>query len=309
MTAGKRLQYRLEALVLRACLAVLRLLGPTRASNLGGLIARNVGPLLPVTKVGDANLQAALPGLDADGRRAVLRGVWDNLGRTVAELPYIGDLVRTAEGPGWEVIGAEHVLPIAAKPGPAILFSGHIGNWEMLPAMARHFGIKLSSFYRAPANPEVDAIIAALRSAPVGDVPNFAKGSQGARAALGYLARGGRLGMLIDQKMNDGIASPLFGRMAMTAPAAAAFALRYRCPLLPAHTIRIGPARVRLIVEAPLDLPDTGDRQLDIQILTDAINARLEEWVRAQPSDWLWLHRRWPKSPSEVKDRLAPNPA
>ena len=58
---------------------------------------------------------------------------------------------------------------------------------------------------------------------------------------------------------------------------------------------RLGPARLRIVVEPPLALPDSGDRDADILALTEAINRRLEAWVRARPKSWLWLHRRWPK--------------
>lgn len=290
------LQHRLEALVIRACLGLLRRLGAVAASNLGGAIARGIGPLLPVTRTGDANLRRAIPELDGRARQRILRDVWDNLGRTVAELPHVALLRRTDAGPGWEASGAAIAEAAAASAGPVILFSAHTGNWEMLPAMAAHFGIALSSFYRAASNPLVDGVIGDLRMRAVGaEVPNFAKGSKGARGALAHLGRGGRLGMLVDQKMNDGIAAPFFGRMAMTAPAAAAFALRFRCPLIPAHVQRLGPARFRLVVEPALTLPDTGDRQADIATLTTAMNATLERWIRDRPGEWLWLHRRWPK--------------
>jgi KDO2-lipid IV(A) lauroyltransferase len=126
-------------------------------------------------------------------------------------------------------------------------------------------------------------------------VPMFAKGAAGARAAMGHLREGGVLAMLVDQKMNDGIAVPFFGHTAMTPAAAAAFALRFRCPILPALAERLGPARFRVICEAPLPLPDTGDRQADIATLTTSLNACLERWIRARPEQWLWLHRRWPK--------------
>ncbi len=292
----KAVQYWVEALAVRALLAILRRLGPVAASNLGGFLARMVGPLLPVHRIGDANLRLAMPELDAARRRVVLRDVWDNLGRTAAELPHIGRLERTVVGPGWEVVGAEIAHALAAHGGGAIFVSGHIGNWELLPRAAGAFGIRLSSFYRAAANPAVDAMIMALRMSAVGqDVPNFAKGSKGARAALAHLGHGGTLGMLVDQKMNDGIAAPFFGHTAMTAPAAAAFALRYRCPLVPAHVERLGPARLRLVVEAPLVLPDSGDRQADLLRVTSEINGILERWIRARPGEWLWLHRRWPK--------------
>lgn len=100
----------------------------------------------------------------------------------------------------------------------------------------------------------------------------------------------------MDQKLNDGIAVPLFGRPAMTSPALAELALRFRCPVVPGHVERIGPARFRMIPEPPLMLPETGDREADIASLTRQVNECLERWIRARPESWLWLHRRWPDS-------------
>ncbi|MFT8646028.1 lysophospholipid acyltransferase family protein [Gluconacetobacter sp.] len=289
---------RLEALAARTALAVLRRLGPVGASNAGGAVCRIIGPRLPVSRIADANLRLAMPELDAPARRAVIRAVWDNLGRTVGEFPHIAALPENpASGPGWDVVGAEHLAAQVARGGPVIFMSGHIGNWEMLPpGVARH-GLPFASFYRAAGNPLVDGMIRALREAAMGEtVPMFAKGARGARGALAHIARGGRLGMLVDQKMNDGIEATLFGHPAMTAPALAAMALRYRCPVIPGYVERLGPARLRIHVEPPLALPDSGDRQADILALTQAVNDRLERWVRARPGTWLWLHRRWPKS-------------
>ena len=66
------------------------------------LLARAIGPWLPVSRVAEANLSRALPELDAPFRRRLLRVVWEILGRTVAEMPHIGALRRTFDGPGWE---------------------------------------------------------------------------------------------------------------------------------------------------------------------------------------------------------------
>jgi KDO2-lipid IV(A) lauroyltransferase len=288
--------FRLEAGLVRMALALLRRLPVVAASNLGGAVARSIGPLLPVSGVADANLRLALPELDAPARLRVIRGVWDNLGRTVAELPHIGDLRQTGSGAGWEIKGEAILRNLAARKGPIILVSGHIGNWELLPTAAAAIGMPMGSVYRAARNPIVDGIIIDLRRrAAGGEQPQFAKGAAGARAAMAFLRQGGRLGMVVDQKMNDGIPAPFFGRPAMTAPAAAAFALRFGCPVVPCYVQRLGPARLRVVVEEPLKLPDTGDRQADIAILTGAINVCLERWIRARPEQWLWLHRRWPK--------------
>ena len=290
------LRFRVEAALARGALGVLRRLGPVAASNLGGFVARTLGPWLPVSRVADANLRAALPELDAPARRRVVRGVWDNLGRTVAELPHVAALKHTSSGPGWEMVGEETLHRVAARGGPVIFVSGHIGNWEVLTSAAAAYGIPLSGMYRAAQNPLIDEMVMALRRRAIGaEVPMFPKGAAGARRALAHLSRGGYLAMLMDQKMNDGIEARFFGRPAMTASASAALALRFRCPIVPAYVQRVGPARFRLVCEEPLELPNTGDRQADILAVTQAVNDRLERWIRARPEGWLWLHRRWPK--------------
>lgn len=289
----------LEASTVQCLLAFLGAMKPQTASTFAGELARCLGPWLPVSRVAERNLELAMPELTRSERQAIVRGVWENLGRTVGELPHIASLrENTPSGPGFEVQGAEYLHEQAERGGPVLLVSGHIGNWEMLPpAVARH-GVPFASFYRAAANARVNALIRTLRDRAMGDtpVPLFAKGAKGAREALAYVARGGRLGMLVDQKMNDGLEVTFFGQPAMTAPALAAMALRYRCPVIPGYVVRLGPARLRVVVEAPLSLPDTGDRQEDTRLLTQMINDRLESWIRQRPQSWLWLHRRWPKS-------------
>lgn len=291
------LLHRAEALMARAALHLLRALGPAASSNLAGMLSRAIGPLLPVSRIADANLRAALPELDAAARRRVLRGVWDNLGRTVGELPHLASLHETATGPGWELVGDDTLRWLAAKGGAAIFFSGHIGNWEVLPLAAAARGLPLSSFYRPAENKEIDAMMLDLRRrAARADIQMFPKGATGARQSLMHLSRGGQLGMLMDQKMNDGIEARFFGRPAMTAPALAAMALRLGCPVIPSYVERLGPARFRVTCEPPLTLPDTGDRTADIAALTQMVNDTIERWVRAKPESWLWLHRRWPKA-------------
>jgi KDO2-lipid IV(A) lauroyltransferase len=223
--------------------------------------------------------------------------MWESVGRTVGELPHLASLTNTSSGPGWEVTGLDILQEQAARGGPAIFFSAHIGNWEMLPPILARLGIHMASFYRALSNGAVDQAVNGLRRKAVGaDLPMFPKGATGARGALAHLSRGGYLGMLVDQKMNDGIPVEFFGRTAMTAPALAALALRFRCPVIPGRIRRTGPARLRLEVESALALPDSGDRQQDIATLMRMVNATLERWITDEPRSWLWLHRRWPKT-------------
>ena len=285
----------LEAALARLLRRLLGLLSPALASDLGGALAAALGPLLPVSRVADTNLRAALPELDAPARRRVVYAAWAQLGRTAAELPHLGTLPQaTASGPGWELVGDEVLATLRAQGGPAIFFSGHLGNWEILPRAARVSGLPIASFYRAAQNQRVDALMRDLRAQSEGASPLlFAKGGAGARQALAHLRAGGRLAMLVDQKLNDGIPSSLFGMPAMTAQAAASFALHFRCPLIPVVVRRLGPARLRICIEPPLTLPATGARAADTALLTQHINDVLERWIRAEPGAWLWMHRRW----------------
>lgn len=301
--AGQRLLWHLEAGLARLLLALLRALPPAAASTLAGRAARAIGPTLPVSRVADENLRAAMPELCAAERRRIVRGVWENLGRTVGEFPHIATLrFDTPSGPGMDVVNAGVLHAQAARGGPAIFVSGHIGNWEVLPPACARYGMPFSSFYRAAGNPLIDALITELRNQAMGTpVPLFPKGAAGARGAIAHLARKNYLGMLVDQKLNDGIPARLFGMTAWTAPATAVFALRYRCPIIMGHVQRVGPARFRLVVEDPLPLPVSGDREADVAALTQAINDVMEGWIRARPESWLWLHRRWPKEEIKAK--------
>jgi len=293
----KNLVWRIEAAAIGALIWFFGAIGVRAASALGGGLARMIGPLLPVSRVADDNLRRAMPEFDASQRRTIVRGVWDNLGRTVAELPHVGRLRASVSGPGYEAVGLEHIDAVIAAGGPALLISGHLGNWEALPSVTAMRGLPFASFYRAPPNPYLDALIKRVRARAVAvPVATFNKGATGARQALAHLRAGGSLGILIDQKMNDGIEATLFGRPAMTAPAAAIFALRHRIPVVFGWTERLGPARFRVHILPPEPLPDTGDRTVDVATLTQVLNNRLEAAIRLQPAQWLWLHRRWPKS-------------
>src|SRR5207253_2644034 len=105
---------------------------------------------------------------------------------------------------------------------------------------------------------------------------------------------GQSLAMLIDQKMNDGIAVPFFGRDAMTAPAIAEFALRYNLELIPARVVRTKGCHFEATIFPPMAYEKTGDEEKDVLTIMTAINAILETWIREHPEQWFWVHKRWP---------------
>jgi len=287
------LRLRLQAGLVRALIGLVARLPPATASTLGGCVARWIGPGLRVSRVADANLRRAMPEIDAAGRARIIRGVWDNLGRTACEFPHIRHLGATDSGPGIAIVCEPERLAAFRAGGAVIFVCAHQANWEALTPVLAQVGPRPGVFYRAAGNPLVDRLIQTLRGGS--GIAWFAKGRAGARAAMLHLRDGGQLGVLADQKMNDGIEATLFGHRAMTASAPAALALRFGCPLVPVRVERLGPARLRVVIEPALVVPARGARHDEVAVLTQMVNDRLEAWIRARPCEWLWLHRRWPQ--------------
>lgn len=262
------------------------------SSGLGGLVARTIGPLTAVHRRAAHNLARALPEISADEQRRTLRAMWDNLGRVAAEYPHLRRFEPYRAGARVEVIGVENLDEAKADGKAGIFFSGHVGNWEVAALAVTRRGIPVALIYRAPNNPMVDRLIWRCRG-PVADF-RVPKGQSGARDLLRWLKEGGHLAMLVDQKMNDGIAVPFFGRDAMTAPALAELALKYDLPAYPVRVERLGGARFRITVFPKLSFERTGDKDADVKAAMTQVNQVLEGWIRDRPAEWLWLHKRWP---------------
>jgi Kdo2-lipid IVA lauroyltransferase/acyltransferase len=282
----------LEAAAVWLAFALLRVLPLDWASAAGGGIARWIGPRLPVSRRARRSLAWAFPEKGPAEIERIVGGMWDHLGRVLAEYPHLGEFRVYEPGGRAEVRGAEHVDRLREDGKPGIFFSAHVGNWELAPVAMLQRGVPVMLIYRAPNNPLVDRLI--RRSRRPTSEGLIRKGPEGARAALETLRAGGHIGMLVDQKMNDGIAVPFFGRVAMTAPALARFAYRYDCPIVPVRVERLEGSHFRITFDPPLVRPETGDRQRDVLEFMTRVNAQIESWIRARPEQWLWLHRRWP---------------
>ncbi|MDP6952675.1 MAG: lauroyl acyltransferase [Alphaproteobacteria bacterium] len=292
--ATKRLRYLTEYLLVRALFGLFGALPLDRASGLGGWLGRRIGPRLGLHRRAAANLAMAMPELDEGERARILDGMWEHLGRVFAEYPHLGAFdPYDADDDRLTVRNAEIVERLDGDGIGGIFFTAHIGNWELGLLGATRRGMTLGQMYRPANNPRVDRLIMAAR-APVGG--NYQpKSGRGLRNLMAMLKRGDHLAMMADQRYNEGIAVPFFGRNAMTAPAIAEMVLRYRVPLVPARIVRLDGARFRLDFEEPLALPDSGDREADVLAVMTAVNACFERWIREHPEQWLWVHRRWTK--------------
>ena len=289
---NRYLFHPLEAAAALVVYSLMRVLSIDMASALGGWLGRTVGPHIPISARAVKNLSAAFPEKSPAEIATIVRAMWDNLGRLAAEYPHLGEIDVYDPGGRVETIGGENVDLLRDDDHAGIFFSGHIANWEIVSLGATQRGVPLDRVYREANNRLVEWLYQHGRAAVEGAL--IPKGQAGARVLLRSLEDNRHIAMMVDQKMNDGIPVPFFGRDVMTAPALAELALRYDCPVVPARVERLKGAHFRLLVYPPLELVKTGDRQADVAANMAQVNAILEQWIRDTPEQWLWLHNRWP---------------
>jgi len=285
---ARRLRYALETGLVYVLYSFFHALPVETASSLGGKIARRFGPRLRSSAVARRNLVLAFPSLGAAEREKIVAGMWDNLGRVMAEYAHLRRLQNRVE-----IAGAEHLENVRDSGRPAIFFGGHLANWEVGTVAAKDAGLDMHLVYRRPNNPGAGWLLRHARGA--GASAQIAKGAEGARGMLAVLKNNGALAVLMDQKLNEGMAVPFFGRDAMTATAVASFALRFeKCPVYPVRVERLGGCRFKMTICPALDIRRSGDKERDMLAILTEINRHLESWIRARPEQWLWIHRRWP---------------
>lgn len=305
MPLTAKLRYGAEAAVFFTGIGLFRLIGLNASSAVGGFIGRHVFYRVHgIMNRARENLRASFPEHTASEREAVIREMCDNLGRTVAEYAHLAKFSMHGDGPRLEIVNRGIGEAAVARGNGVMFFSGHFANWEMMPFVAAQLGFEGGEVYRPQNNPYIDRWLVAQR-AQCGPKDQIAKGVQGTKRIFTLLRRGKCIFLLTDQKTNEGIAAPFFGRAAMTTPAPAMLALKLGAVLLPCTNERLAGSRFRVTIHPPLEFSPSGNSERDVYALTCAINDAVEKYVRVRPSQWLWIHRRWPTSrdQDQLRDR------
>ena len=283
--------WRIEAGAFDLFSAVFRLMPVDAASSVGAGLLKLIGPLSGAHRTAARNLEIAFPDMDSGERRRLLAAQWDNVGRLFAEFP-LTDRLTPASG-RVEIVGGERLAEIARDHRAAVLISGHFSNWEIMAAAIVHLGVDCQITYRAANNPGIDRRIIEGRRR-YGVKLLAPKGGDGSREILDAMKAGQSVAFLNDQKFNGGVTAPFFGRPTQTAPGPTRMALRFDAPIIPMSVQRTRGARFRVVVHPPLEFLRTGDRQEAIRAGVEAVNAFMEARVRERPTEWFWVHKRWP---------------
>ena len=274
------------------------------ASGLGGWLGRTIGPRLGVSKKARRNIAIAMPEIGEKEIERIIAGMWDNLGRTIAEYAHLPAFAEKEERHRIELVHAECLRSIAASGNGTVIVSGHFANWEVLPAVMQLEGLHAGEVYRHANNPYVNEWLVNLRR-KVTQAVQIPKGSAGARVIVRLMKEKKFVAMLTDQKLNDGIEVSFFGLRAMTTGAPAGLATRYGDPIIPVFIERLEGANFRVTIYDPIVARPGADPGTEVPRITQEINDFLEARIRERPAQWLWLHDRWSEKQWTQRKKLA----
>ncbi len=293
--AAKRIEYWLIARVALAALWLCRLAPADKVLPIADRVARRVGPWFGRHRVALDNLRRAYPEKSEEEIAAIASDMWGNMARLAFEYIFLEQLFdfdpQRPDAGRIEVVGAELFEKLRDDKRPHIMFTGHVGNFELLPVAAATFGLPLTALFRAPNNPYLAEYIFSTRNASMGDLLASRTGAAFTLARI--LESGGNIGVLVDQKFKRGLPTTFFGRECLTSPLLPKLARQYDCDVYPARSIRLPGNRFRLIVEDRLELPRTPEGVIDVRATAQLLNDVVERWVREHPGQWMWFHKRW----------------
>jgi KDO2-lipid IV(A) lauroyltransferase len=277
--------------------AIARHIDRRRFSDFGGWLLRRLGPWLPEHRVGRDNLAAAFPDKSVVEIEAILRGVWDNLGRVAAEYAHM-DRLRILDPalPGvqdiiYDPATLDRFNRIRLSNKPALFFTAHLANWEVPAIVAAQYKLDLALLYRRPNFRSAADRLLKIRG-PMGTL--IPAGYEAPIRLANVLAANGRVAMFVDQYEYFGVPVDFFGRRAKANALIARLARRFECPIYGVRTVRLSEHhRFRCEISDEIVAPRNAQGEIDVQATMQTITRIIEGWVREHPEQWLWLHRRW----------------
>jgi Kdo2-lipid IVA lauroyltransferase/acyltransferase len=278
-----------EFALLRLLAGSARGLSRDQALALGAQLGKIAPLLLPARKrLAQENMRLAFPELSAAQIDRQIAELFRHLGISSMEMLRL-DLLTDADLQGlFHVRGLDNLRQAYAMQKGVLLLSGHIGFWEVGSFFFPRLGFPANYVAKRMKNPYVDAYFTRMREAC--GASRIDK-KNGARKILRALLDKRAVAVLIDQHSNpsDAVLLDFLGRPAYTTPVITRLAMKQQVPVVPIFVFRRPDNTYEVCIEPILHLDPAGDVTENTRLLT----APIEAAIRKEPSQWMWLHRRW----------------
>jgi KDO2-lipid IV(A) lauroyltransferase len=225
-------------------------------------------------------------------RKRIARRCFQNLGKSAVELVNFSRLKKDMDR--WITLeGREFLDETLAKGRGLIWITGHLGNWELMACFMACQGYPFRVVARELYEERFNRLLLDFRREAA--VRVILRDSPAAgRQMLKALKNGEVVGMLIDQDTKvKGVMADFFGYKANTPAGPAILARRRSIPVLAGFIHRVGGRRHRIVIHPPIEIVETDDVDRDIVVNTERLNKVLEQQIREDPEQWVWMHQRW----------------
>jgi len=255
----------------------------------------------PLRRAAMFNLRLAFPDWTDAQRRRAIRGMVRQIGWMAGEFSQFPKYTRERIERIVVVDGFENFDAARRRSKGVLFLTGHMSAWELAPFAQALYGYPLHFLVRPIANQRVDALINGYRCR-AGNQP--IDKNRSARAILKVLGEGGTVGVLADHNtdIEESVFVDFFGVSASTTSGLARLALRTDAAVVPGFLSWDAARRkYRLRFEPAVKLARTGDEDAEVIENTARFTRVIEDFVRAHPDQWLWVHRRWKTRPPGEK--------
>jgi KDO2-lipid IV(A) lauroyltransferase len=298
MAKPGKLRTNFEYAAARSVLTVLGRLPPSMAMKVGTSIG-NLAYLLAadLRRTATRNLEVAFPEKSQEERRQMIKGCFASLGRMLGLFSQLSTRSRDQLCSLIDPEGVQHLEAAKAEGKAIILFTAHLGAWELTSFGLSLLGHRFSFLVRRIDNPEVEKLVDKVR---------IRFGNQtmdklaAARSMLRLLRARQPLGLLLDLNALDdeAIFVNFFGVPASTNFITAKLALRTGAIIVPVFAPWDAKKRKFLLQVKPVVVGEvTGDEEADVRRLTERLSLIIENEIRSYPDQWLWIHKRWKTRP------------
>lgn len=292
----KWIQRKSLSLILFGLYYGLKLCKRQHAAWLGGKLLKRIGPFTKLHRRVTTHVSQAFPSYTSESVKELASHSWEHLGMTLFEYPHLYTFAQNSQHllstQQIQIIGMEHIERLQQAALPSIVFSAHLGNWELSAVFAKHFNIEAHALYVPPTLPMANHILTKQRGLSMG--PTIPTTQPCMRKIYALLESRKTLVHLIDQYDPNGIPTLFFNQMTRVNPLVAKLARRFD-PVLVCGSRVIRKSKGVYVIEVtpPLALPRDSENQIDVERSMHFLTEIVEEWVREHPAQWLWLHRRW----------------
>jgi KDO2-lipid IV(A) lauroyltransferase len=249
-------------------------------------------------RTGERNLELAFPERSESERRQILRSCFVSLGRQLGVFSQFSTANPASLLALTECDGLAHLEQAKARGRGVILFTGHLGAWELTSFALSLLGHPLNFLVRRIDNPKVENLVERSR---VRFGNRTLDKLSAARSMVKILRSGEALGLLLDLNTLDdeAIFVDFFGVPASTNFMVAKLALRTEAEIIPIFAPwERERGKFVLRVEPPVAMDCTGNEDEDVRTLTLKLSLIIEEQIRRYPDQWLWIHKRWKTRPA-----------